>query len=249
MTIENSKVVVAGIPVKIVRKPIKNLHLGVYPPNGRVRVAAPIRINDNAVRLAVVQRLRWIKSQQARFQCQIRESEREMVTGESHYVWGKRYRLRVIPEKNVRGVRMRNQSRLELFVPVGADVTQRRRILQQWYRNQLRELVPPLLVKWQSIFGVSVCNWRIRRMKTKWGACSIEARRIWINLELAKKPIQCLEYVIAHELTHLLERHHNDHFVAILDKYVPHWRAHRSILNAAPLAHERWKRHSEVAGS
>ena len=154
MTIETSKVVVGGIPIKIVRKPIKNLHLGVYPPNGRVRVAAPIRINDNAVRLAVVQRLRWIKSQQARFQSQIRESEREMVTGESHYVWGKRYRLRVIREKNVRGVRLRNQSRLELFVPPRADVTQRRRILQQWYRNQLRELVPPLLAKWQSIFGV-----------------------------------------------------------------------------------------------
>ena len=241
MTIETSKLVVAGIPIQILRKPIKNLHLGVYPPNGRVRVAAPMRINDDAVRLAVVQRLRWIKRQQGRFQYQIRESEREMVTGESHYVLGKRYRLRVIQEENVRGVRLRHQSRLELFVPPGADATQRRRILQQWYRNQLRKIVPSLLAKWQSIFAVSVCDWRIRRMKTKWGACNIEARRIWINLELAKKPVQCLEYVIAHELAHFLERHHNDRFVAILDKYVPHWRSHRSILNSAPLAHENWK--------
>ena len=210
MTIETSQVVVSGIPVQIVRKPIKNLHLGVYPPNGRVRVAAPRRINDEAVRLAVVQRLRWIKTQQARFQCQARESEREMVTGESHYVLGKRYRLSVIRKENVRGVRLPNQSRLELFVPPGADATQRRRILQEWYRQRLKELIPPLVAKWQSIFRVRVADCRIRRMKTKWGACNVEAQRIWINLELAKKPVQCLEYVIAHELTHFLERNHND---------------------------------------
>jgi predicted metal-dependent hydrolase len=246
MTIETSQVVVSGIPIQIVRKPIKNLHLGVYPPNGRVRVAAPLRINDNAVRLAVIQRLKWIRRQQARFESQLRESQREMVTGESHYVFGTRYRLRVIQRDDARGARLRNRSRLELFVPRGADATQKQRILQRWYRSQLKDAVPPLLSKWQSIFGLQVSDWRIRRMKTKWGACNVEAQRICINLELAKKPVQCLEYVIAHELTHFLERHHNDRFVAILDRHVPHWRAHRSKLNSAPLAHERWKRHDKT---
>src|SRR5438270_2782009 len=135
MTIETSQVVVSGIPIQIVRKPIKNLHLGVYPPNGRVRVAAPLRINDNAVRLAVVERLKWIKRQQARFKSQIRQSEREMVTGESHYVFGARYRLRVFQNGDARGARLRNRSQLELFVPQHADVAQRRRVLQRWYRE------------------------------------------------------------------------------------------------------------------
>src|SRR6266446_6022933 len=247
MTIETSQVVVSGIPIQVIRKPIKNLHLGVYPPSGRVRVAAPLRINDNAVRLAVIQRLRWIKRQQARFESQLRESQREIVTGESHYVFGTRYRLRVIQTEVARGARLRNRSRLELFVPRGADVAQRQRILQRWYRDRLKEAVPPLLSKWQSIFGLRVSDCRIRRMKTKWGTCNIKAQRIWINLELAKKPVQCLEYVIAHELTHFLQQRHNDRFVAILDRHAPRWRDHRSKLNSAPLWHENWKRYSETA--
>jgi predicted metal-dependent hydrolase len=241
MTIETSQVVVSGIPIQIVRKPIKNLHLGVYPPNGRVRVAAPLRINDNAVRLAVVARLKWIKRQQGRFELQVRQSRRQMVTGESHYVFGKRYRLRVIADEAKRGVVVKNRSRLELHVPPNSDRVRRQKILRKWYRDLLKEAVPPLLAKWQAILGTELSDWRIRRMKTKWGACNAKARRICVNLELAKKPVQCLEYVIAHELTHFLERNHNDRFVAILDRHVPHWRAHRSILNSAPLAHERWK--------
>jgi len=241
MTIETRRVLVSGTPNQIVRKPIKNLHLSLYPPNGRVRVAAPLRINDNAVRLAVVERLKWIKRQQARFQSQLRESRREMVTGESHFVFGARYRLRIIADETKRGVIVKNRSRLEVHVPRNSGRVQREKILRKWYRQRLRELIPPLLAKWQSIFDVGVCDWRIRRMKTKWGACNVGARRISINLELAKKPTQCLEYVIAHELTHFLERKHNDRFVAILDRHVPHWRAHRSELNSAPLAHENWK--------
>ena len=241
MNTEEHQLTVSGLKVNVVRKAIKNLHLGVYPPAGRVRVAAPLGVSDSAVRMAVVGKLGWIKRQRKSFQVQARQSRREMVSGESHYVLGKRYRLSVIRKENVRGVRLLNQSRLELFVPAGADATQRRRILQEWYRQRLKELVPPLLEKWQSIFGVRVTDWGIRRMKTKWGACNVEAQRIWINLELAKKPIQCLEYVVAHELTHFLQRHHNDRFVAILDRNVPHWRVHRSELNSVPLAHENWK--------
>jgi hypothetical protein len=241
MTIETSQVVVSGIPIQIVRKPIKNLHVGVYPPNGRVRVAAPLRINDAAVRLAVVERLRWIKRQRARFESQTRESKREMVTGESHYVFGKRYRLRMIEDEAKHGVTVKNRSRLELHVPPTADLTHRELILRKWYRNLLKEAVLPLLGKWQNILGVTLSDLRIRRMKTKWGACNAEAGRIWLNLELAKKPMQCLEYVIAHELTHLIERYHNDRFVAILDTHLPNWRTHRARLNCTPLAHENWK--------
>jgi predicted metal-dependent hydrolase len=242
MTIETSQVVVSGIPIQIVRKPIKNLHLGVYPPNGRVRVAAPLRINDNAVRLAVVERLKWIKRQQARFESQVRESRREMVTGESHFVFGARYRLRIIHDDRTRGVAIKNRSRLEVHVPPEADLPHRELILQKWYRALLKEAAPPLLLKWKTILGTEFSDWRIRRMKTKWGACNVEAGRIWLNLELAKKPLQCLEYVIAHELAHLIERHHNDRFIAILDRHLPHWRTHRAKLNAAPLAHETWYR-------
>jgi predicted metal-dependent hydrolase len=240
MTIETSQVVVSGIPIQIVRKAIKNLHLGVYPPNGRVRVAAPLRINDNAVRLAVVERLKWIKRQQARFESQIRQSKREMVTGESHYVFGTRYRLRVISDETKRGRVVKNRSRLELHVPANSDLARRQKILRKWYRDLLKEAVPPLLAKWQTILGTELSDWRIRRMKTKWGACNARTSRIWLNLELAKKPTQCLEYIIAHELTHLIERHHNERFVGILDRHLPGWREHRASLNAAPLAHERW---------
>jgi len=169
-----------------------------------------------------------------------------MVTGESHYVFGTRYRLRVIADETKRGVIVKNRSRLDVHVPPNSGRVQREKILRKWYRQRLRELIPPLLAKWQSIFDVGVCDWRIRRMKTKWGACNVGARRISINLELAKKPTQCLEYVIAHELTHFLERKHNDRFVAILDRHVPHWRAHRSELNLAPLAHENWKLMTEA---
>src|SRR6266404_2119524 len=145
MTIETSHVVVSGIPIQIVRKPIKNLHLGVYPPNGRVRVAVPLSINDNAVRLAVVERLKWIKRQQARFESQIRESRREIVTGESHYVFGTRYRLRIIQTKSNAGVKMRNRSRLELYVPPDADYAHRETILRRWYRDLLKGAAPPLI--------------------------------------------------------------------------------------------------------
>ena len=225
--------------VQVVRKAIKNLHLGVYPPNGRVRVAAPLRVSDNAVRLAVVGKLGWIRRQRARFEAQPRQSAREMVGGESHYAFGRRYRLRVIFTPGPARVVLAGKA-LELRVAQNASTQQRLRLLQGWYRERLRERLEPLLGKWQKVLGVDLAEWGIKRMKTKWGSCNPEARRIWLNLELAKKPVQCLEYLIVHELAHLIERHHNDRFTALMDEHLPDWKARRALLNAQPLAHDAW---------
>jgi len=240
MNTEKRQITVNGMPVEIVRKGIKNLHLGVYPPYGRVRVAVPLRVSDDAVRLAVVGKLGWIKRQRARFAAQPRQSEREMGSGESHYFLGQRYRLRVSKQDGPMKVVMRNKFTIELHVRRELNAVQRERVLNRWYREQLRELIPPLLEKWQSRLGVQANQWAIKKMKTKWGACSVGARRIWLNLELAKKPVQCLEYIVVHELIHLLERHHNDTFTAIMNEVLPQWRARRAELNAARLAHETW---------
>ena len=240
MITDKSQIRVSGVPVEIVRKGIKNLHLGVYPPRGRVRVAAPLIVSDDAVRLAVVGKLGWIKRQRARFEAQPRQSEREMVSGESHYFLGQRYRLRVVTYEGPAKVMVRNKSVIDLHVRRDSSAEHRERVLQRWYRQQLKELIPPLLQKWQPALGVQADEWAIKKMKTKWGACNVKARRIWLNLELAKKPVQCLEYIIVHELVHLLERHHNDTFVALMNKFLPQWRLRRAELNAAPLPHETW---------
>jgi predicted metal-dependent hydrolase len=223
------------ITVNVVRKDIKNLHLGVYPPEGRVRIAVPWTITDDAVRLAVINRLGWIKRQQAKFQAQPRQSPREMVNGESHYFLGNRYRLQVIENKGSNRVELRNKSYLDLYVRPNTDTEGRQLVLQEWYRKQLGLLIPPLVEKWEPVLGVQLAEWRIRKMKTKWGSCNIEARRIWLNLELAKKPIHCLEYVIVHEMMHLLERYHNERFVSLMDKHLPQWRLYRDELNSMPL--------------
>ena len=233
-------ITVSGLNVQVVRKAIKNLHLGVYPPAGRVRVAAPLALSDNAVRLAVVGKLGWIKRQRARFQAQPRQSQREMVSGESHYFLGRRYRLRVVEHNGAGKVVLRNRTTLELHVRPETDATERERVLQRSYRQHLRDAVPPLIAKWETILDVQITGWGIKKMKTKWGACSIAARRIWLNLELAKKPVQCLEYLIVHELIHLIEPHHNERFISLLDRHLPNWRMHRQELNAAPLAHNTW---------
>ena len=240
MNTEHRHITISGLPVDIVRKDIKNLHLGVYPPHGRVRVTAPLRVSDDAVRLAVIGKLDWIKRQRTRFQGQSRQSERDMVSGESHYFLGRRYRLCVIYSDGPSKVVRRNNSTIELRVRPETTTEQRERVLQRWYRQQLRDLIPPLLEKWQEALDVQVNEWAIKKMKTKWGSCSTDARRIWLNLELAKKPWQCLEYLVVHELAHLIERHHNENFISIMDKHLPQWRFCRAELNRSPLAHETW---------
>lgn len=238
MTIETHSLAMGDFTVEVVRKNIKNLHLGVYPPHGRIRVAAPLLANDEAVRQAVISKLGWIRRQQTRFAAQPRPSPREMVSGESHSFLGQRYRLRVMAYTGPPRIRCSDAEFLDLFVRSETTVEQRRQVLQGWYREQLRERIPPLLEQWQPVLGVQVTDWGIKRMKTRWGTCNITARRIWLNLELIKKPARCLEYIVVHELMHLLERNHNDRFKALMDRYLPHWRLIREELNRLPLGCE-----------
>lgn len=240
MSIETRHISVSGIAVMVVRKPIKNLHLGVYPPNGRVRVAAPLRVSDNAVRLAVVSRLGWIRRQQRKFATQIRQSRRQMVSGEAHYVFGRRLRLRIVRDGQPGMVRQRSKGILEISAGPKMSRERRQEFLVRWYRQELKRRIPVLLEKWQGRVGVSVAAWGVRRMKTKWGSCNPDSARIWLNLELAKKPEPCLEYLVVHELVHLRERRHNDRFLALMKEYLPRWRQRRDELNEAPLAHEDW---------
>ncbi len=236
MNTESRNITVSGLTVEVVRKPIKNLHLGVYPPQGRIRVAAPLAVDDEAVRLAVVGKLGWIKRQRAKFQAQPRQSQRRMVSGESHYFLGQRYRLRVHETTGALRIALRGKATMDLFVRPNTSTERRKQVLHDFYRAELRRLLPELLEKWQPKLGVEVRTWGIKRMKTKWGTCNIEARRIWLNLELAKKPVQCLEYILVHELTHLLERHHNERFTGLLDRHLPQWRTLRDELNRSALA-------------
>ena len=241
MTTDSHQLLVSGIRVSVVRKHIKNLHLGVYPPDGRLRVAVPLTVSDEAVRIAVIGKLRWIRRQQAAFAGQARQSKRELLAGESHYYLGRRYRLAVSTAEGKSEVTLRNRNTLELRGSPGMTTQQRERVLSHWYRERLRALATPLIERWQGILGVSVAAWGIKKMKTKWGSCNPTARRIWLNLELVKKPPECLEYLIVHELVHLLVRHHDDRFHALMDKHLPRWQASRKTLNAAPLAHEVWE--------
>lgn len=240
MTTECRHIKVSGIPVEIRPKTIKNLHIGVYPPNGTVRVSAPVHLDDESVRLAIVSRLSWIHRQQQNFVRQTRESAREMVTGESHYFGGRRYRLDVAEKPGIPVVRIVNQSTLELRVRPGADRLARQQLLERWYRQQLKIHIPDLISIWGPVVGVEINECRIKKMKTRWGSCNIQAKRVWLNLELAKKPLRCLEYVLLHEMVHLLERRHNERFRGLMDQFMPDWRLRRDVLNGMPLAEEGW---------
>src|SRR5659263_48836 len=233
MSTASAYMTIRGIGIDVIYKDIKNLHIGVYPPMGRVRVAAPERLNDDAVRLAVIQRLPWIKRQREQLRAADRQSVREMVTGESHFVWGARYRLKVV-ERPGRATIAVDGRKLLLGVPPDTSAQRRRDILERWYREQLRAAIPDLIAKWEPTVGRTVPACTIRRMKTKWGSCNRETGRIWLNLELAKKHPDSLEYVVVHEMTHLHERNHTERFTALMDKHLPDWRTRRDQLNGAP---------------
>ena len=222
------------------RKPIKNLHLAVYPPDGRVRIAVPNHIDDTAARMAVVTRLPWVRRKQASVIEQARESHREMVSGESHYVGGQRYRLEFVEKDAGPQVSITGNKTLRLQVRHGADLNNRRSVLDGWYRELLHTKVPALIDAWSPKVGVDVAEYRIKRMKTKWGSCSIRSRRIWLNLELAKKSPNCLEYIVVHEMVHLLEPTHNERFRSLMSSFLPQWKQRRDELNQSPLAFEDW---------
>jgi hypothetical protein len=234
------QIVVANIAIDVIRKDIKNLHLAVYPPTGRVRIAAPLRLEDEALRFFAISKLSWIKKHQRRFASQERQSEREYVSGESHFYNGKRYILEVIfhsaKPKIVLG-----HKKLKLLVRENNTKHQRAMVLAEWYRERLKEQIPSLIDKWGKRMGVEVRAWGIKQMKTRWGTCNARAQRIWLNLELAKKSDRCLEYVLVHEMVHLLERKHSDRFIALMNEFMPQWRSQKEELNRAILNYSQWK--------
>ncbi|MGB3330352.1 MAG: SprT family zinc-dependent metalloprotease [Thermomicrobiales bacterium] len=238
MSTGNARISVSGIDAEVIYKGIKHIHISVYPPDGRVRVAAPHRIDDEAVRLAVIQRLPWIRKQQVRLRNAQRQTERRMVSGETHYVWGERYLLDVSRHGRHR-VELDSRT-LWLIAPQSADAAARLRLLERWYREQLIEALPTLIDKWQAIIGEQAASVEVRRMRTRWGSCSPDKRTIRLNLDLATKHPRCLEYVLVHELIHLKERSHNERFFSMQDMYLPDWRQRRDVLNAAPLKYEHW---------
>ncbi len=225
---------IGSLKVQVVKKDIKNIHLAVYPPKGSVRLSSPRNVNDETIRLYLVSRIGWIRKQQRKFEKQDREPRRDYVPRESHYFLGQRYLLR-LEEKNAPPLITLTNKYLTLQVRPVTSAEQREKILNAWYRKQLKQLIPPLIEKWERILDVSVEDWGIRHMKTKWGTCKIEAKRIRLNLELAKKPIQCLEFIIVHEMVHLLERKHNEIFFAYMNRYLPKWKMYRQELNSLPM--------------
>jgi predicted metal-dependent hydrolase len=234
------QITVRNITIDVIKKDIKNLHLAVYPPTGRVRIASPLDVDDEQIRLFAVSKLGWIKKHQKNFFEQKRETKREYISGESHYFEGRRYLLNVIYHNDKPKVVIRNKTHIDLYVREGSNAEKREQVLTEWYRERLKERIPPLIEKWTKKIGVVLKDWRVKKMRTKWGTCNAEAKRIWLNLELAKKPSGCLEYVIVHELTHFLERRHNDRYLKLLDEFLPAWRYYRGELNDGVLSYEDW---------
>ena len=227
------------IAVDVSLKDIKNVHLSVYPPDGRVCISAPSRMSVDTIRVFAISKLGWIKQQQKKLRAQQREMPREYLDRESHYVWGKRYLLKVIENDEAPSVELKH-SRMLLRVRPGTDDEKRRAIVEQWYREQIKKAVAPLIVKWEPVMGVKVERFFVQRMKTKWGSCTADTLSIRLNTDLSKKPPECLEYIVVHEMAHLLVRHHNYRFRNLMDRCLPNWKLLRQTLNATPLAHANW---------
>jgi predicted metal-dependent hydrolase len=225
--------------VDVAFKNIKNVHLSVHPPTGRVRISAPSRMSLETIRAFAISKLGWIKQQQKKLQEQDRESPREYINRESHYVWGKRYLLKVSERNKAPSVELKH-SQMLLWIRPGTNGIRRHAILEKWYRDQLKKAVPPLVAKWEPLLGVKVKRFFIQRMKTKWGSCNPGAGHIRLNTELAKKPPECLEYIVVHEMAHLLEPTHNARFRAMMDRLMPKWKFYLDQLNRLPVSHEDW---------
>lgn len=235
-----TQIKLGDIAVEVVRKDIKNIHLSVYPPAGRVRISAPLRVNPDTIRVFAISKLGWIRQQQKKLREQERETPREYLDRESHYVWGKRYLLKVIESGETPSVELKH-SQMHLCVRPGASEEKKQAIVEEWYREQIKQAVPALIAKWEPLVGVKVERFFVQKMKTKWGSCSPGSGSIRLNTDLAKKPPECLEYIVVHEMVHLLEPTHNTRFIALMDRFMPQWRFHREELNRLPVRHEKWE--------
>lgn len=227
------------IVVTMSRKDVKHVHLSVHPPNGRVSLVAPIGTRPEVARAYAISKLGWIRDQQEKFRAQARETPRRFVERESHYFWGRRYLLSVVQTDAKPSVRVSHR-RITLTVRPGSSRAKREEIIYAWHRTLLHEAVPPLIRKWEEKLGVHVSGYYLQRMKTKWGSCNHRAGNIRLNTELVKKPRDLVEYVIVHEMAHLIEPTHSERFIALLTEHYPSWREARAELNALPLAAETW---------
>lgn len=236
-----SQIKLAEIAIEVELKDVKNIHLNVLPPDGRVRIAAPLRTDLERLRLFSISKLGWIRAQRKRFNEQARETAREYLPRESHYLWGDRYLLRV-EEREAAPKVERTPRHITLYIRPGTERTKRERLMADFYRRELKERAAPIIACWERRLGVKMKKLIVRRVKTRWGSCTPKTGTILLNLELAKKPLRCLEYIIVHELTHLIERTHNERFRTIMDRNLPKWRSYREELNRLPLGHESWDR-------
>jgi predicted metal-dependent hydrolase len=234
-----AQIELGDLRVAVVRKAIRNLHLSVHPPQGQVRIAAPPHMKLDTIRVFVISKLAWIKDQQRKMQAQERETPRRYMERESHYLWGRRYLLRRAEAEAAPSV-IAKRSTLVLQVRPETTPARCQQILEAWYREQLREALAPLLAKWQPVMGVRVNRVFVQRMKTRWGSCNPGSGAIRLNTELARKPAECLEYIVVHEMAHLLEPTHNERFAALMSKWLPHWQHLRQALNRLPVRHEEW---------
>lgn len=229
------------ISIQVTRKAIKNVHLTVHPPDGRVTLTAPSATRLDVARAYAISRLKWIRQQQQGLAAQARETPRQFIERESHHIWGRRYLLTIKQVAGKPSVRL-DHKRIHLTVRPGSDAAKRAQVLHDWHKSLLHDVVPILIQKWEKKLNVRVSGYYLQRMKTKWGSCNPHAGNIRLNTELVKKPKDLLEYVIVHEMAHLLEPNHSARFLAILDKHYPTWREARAELNDLPLTAESWKR-------
>ena len=234
-----TQIQLGDIAVDVVQKDIKNIHLSVYPPTGKVRISAPLRMDIDTIRVFAITKLGWIKSQQKKLLEQERETPREYLDRESHYLWGKRYLLKVVEKDAAPEVELKHNKMLFQIRPATTD-ERKQDILEAWYREKLKEVVPALIAKWEPLMGVKVEKFFVQKMKTKWGSCSPASKSIRLNTDLAKKPPECLEYIVVHEMTHLLEPTHNARFISLMDQFMPKWRFYKDELNKLPVRHENW---------
>lgn len=234
-----TQIKLGDIVVDVVRKDIKNIHLSVYPPTGRVRISAPERMQLDTIRVFAVSKLGWIKKQQQKLQEQERETPREYLERESHYVWGKRYLLKIVEFDDTPSVELKHNHMILIIRP-GTNEERKQTIIEQWYREQIRQELPSLIATWERRMGVKVERFFVRRMKTKWGSCNPQRGYIRLNTDLAKKPRECLEYILVHEMVHLLEPTHNSRFAELMDQFLPKWQFYREQLNRLPVKHEEW---------
>ena len=226
-----SRIQCGDLSVDVVQRKLnKNLRLSVHPPQGRVRVSAPHSVSLNTIRAFVASRLDWIQQQQIRVRALPCEPEHQYEEGECHYFAGQAYRLNIIERDAAPALRLLDDS-LELCIRPDSTRNKRETVLHEWYRAQMKQTLPAMIEKYETLMGVNVAEFGVKRMKTRWGTCNTAAQRIWLNLELAKKPLACLEYVVVHEMTHLLERSHNQRFVKLMDQFMPDWREHKAQLN------------------